>query len=140
MANAPEGESINAKEISYSILERYLLFLDWLKDSPQTLQLLQEDYLLHGENSGFRLNTFYTSAFKNLSPDMKHLVTAAYLKSNPKWTIKEFQVKCVAIPRRGEAQQLLEKAVAEAAEAKVDQAGVAVVCSVICEFADFDCE
>lgn len=129
MESSEEGVKLNPKEMSISVLERYLLVIDWLNNSPETIELIRQNYNILGEHCAFRVNTFYTGAFKDLPHHLKPVVTAMFFESNPKWPVKEFKKKCTAIPRRGEAQALLEKAVSEAIAAKVDEAAVNAVCS-----------
>lgn len=129
LSSADEADQINPQDLSFSVLERYLLLIDWLKESPETVQLIKKDHELLGENSAFKLNTFYTSDFKNVPNSLKPVLTEMYLASNPKWSVKEFKRKCTAIPKRSEAQELLEKTVAEAIQNKVDETAVKTVCT-----------
>lgn len=128
MATAEDDENISKSDMSYSVVERYLLLIDWLQDAPAVIDAIRADYEKNGENCAFRLTTFYVGVFKELNPEYKLEITKNYLNSSPCWSAELFKRHCIAIPHRVAAAGYFEKAVVEATENKMDPITVQAVC------------
>jgi hypothetical protein len=120
LATVRQEEEVDKKEISYSIIERHLLLIDWLQDRPAVIDAIRANYDITGENCAFRVTTFYNSAFKELNAELMLSVTNSFLISSPRWSGEEFKKRCIALPQRVGAANYFEKAVVEAVTALVD--------------------